>query len=166
LKHMFGCDKMDSRKEIWIKKADLFLLAGIFAAALILFLFFEKGRMPGSYASVSYDGQQILRLSLSQAEAQYFLVIWKPEAVSAETYALSSEKWEAETEALTGEAGAYNLFICGNGEIRMLRSSCPDLICVHHKAVSKSGESIICLPHKLSLEILGAQETEFDGITG
>ena len=46
----------------------------------------------------------------------------------------------------------------------MIRSSCPDLICVKHQAVSGTGESIICLPHKLIIEISDAQEKELDGV--
>ena len=46
----------------------------------------------------------------------------------------------------------------------MMQSSCPDLICVRHKAVSETGETIVCLPHKLVIEITGAPETELDGV--
>lgn len=58
----------------------------------------------------------------------------------------------------------YNVFICGNNEIRMLQSSCPDKICVHHSAISNTGENIICLPHQLVIEIKGGKENDLDGV--
>ena len=40
-----------------------------------------------------------------------------------------------------------------NGEAAVLEASCPDQICVHHKPVSKAGETIVCLPHRFVVTI-------------
>ncbi|MDR1017578.1 MAG: NusG domain II-containing protein [Lachnospiraceae bacterium] len=47
-------------------------------------------------------------------------------------------------------------------KVKMIEATCPDKICVHHKAISKDGESIICLPHKLVVEIDSKKKSEFD----
>lgn len=52
-----------------------------------------------------------------------------------------------------------------NGSVRMTESDCPDQICVHHKSIAKKGESIICLPNKILLQIEGAEAAEFDAVT-
>ena len=33
--------------------------------------------------------------------------------------------------------------------VRMIEADCPDQICVNHLAISRDGESIICLPNKV-----------------
>ena len=47
----------------------------------------------------------------------------------------------------------------------MEEADCPDLLCVHQKAISKEGESIICLPNKVVVTIRGGEETELDAVT-
>lgn len=173
LKHMFDCDKMESKKRPFITKADIVLLSVVLTVALVLLFVFYVNRKPGSYASLSFDGSTVMQIPLSQTEPQYYLVLWNdsqggaPASLENMTIqTLSREKWSEESEALTADSGvsAYNLFSCENGEIRMIQSSCPDLICVHHAAVSRTGENIICLPHALVIEIVGAQENELDGV--
>ena len=51
------------------------------------------------------------------------------------------------------DEGAFNLFSVTDGVVRMEAADCRDQICVRHRAVSAVGESIICLPHKLVVEI-------------
>lgn len=40
-----------------------------------------------------------------------------------------------------------------NGKIKMAHANCKNQICVNHKEISKKGESIICLPNKVIVEI-------------
>ena len=55
------------------------------------------------------------------------------------------------------DEGAFNLFSVTDGVVRMEAADCRDQICVRHRAVSAVGESIICLPHKLVVEITTAE---------
>lgn len=41
-----------------------------------------------------------------------------------------------------------------DGEVRMIYGDCPDQICVHSAAVSDNGQTIICMPNKVVLEII------------
>lgn len=73
----------------------------------------------------------------------------------------------ASIPADSGLGGEYNLFVCGkDGTVRMLGASCPDQICVNHKAINTSLENIICLPHRLVLEITIAEEDSMEGLDG
>ena len=49
-----------------------------------------------------------------------------------------------------------------NGQIRIKGSTCPQQICVNRGYISKPGETIICLPHKVIIEIESINEVEED----
>jgi len=173
LKRMFDCDKMESKKRPFLTKADIVLLAIVLTTALALLFLFYVNRTPGSYAVLSFDGSTVMQIPLLRTEPQYYLVLWNDSPEKAQTSlediavrTLSQNKWAEEAEALIAGngTGEYNLFSCENGEVRMLQSSCPDLLCVHHRPVSGAGENIICLPHTLVIEIIGAQKKELDGV--
>ena len=51
-----------------------------------------------------------------------------------------------------------------NGEASMIEADCPDQICVHEKAISADGESIICLPNKIVVEVESDKESELDAV--
>jgi len=40
-----------------------------------------------------------------------------------------------------------------NGEVDVINASCKNQICVRHKKINKKGESIVCLPNKVIVEI-------------
>lgn len=73
-----------------------------------------------------------------------------------------------ETVAIEG-VGGKNTLVIRDGQADMTEADCPDKVCVNHTPVSNVGESIICLPHKVVVEIIaGEGETEnpeFDVIT-
>lgn len=56
-----------------------------------------------------------------------------------------------------------NILIIKNHEIYMDKATCPDKTCIHQGHISKKGASIICLPHKLIVEIIEGQEDKQDG---
>ena len=47
----------------------------------------------------------------------------------------------------------YNRFKIEDGKVTMIEADCPDQYCVKHAAIDKVDETIICLPHKVVLEI-------------
>ena len=65
------------------------------------------------------------------------------------------------------QAGEDYLEFCfEDGRARVLASSCPDQICVNHLAISRDGESIICLPNKVVIAIeAGDTRNEIDSIS-
>lgn len=68
------------------------------------------------------------------------------------------------TEDQTIQINDTNRLIIKNGEVYMDWADCPDQICVNHHAVSKDGESIICLPNKVVVAIESTDENDLDGI--
>ncbi|MBR3738340.1 MAG: NusG domain II-containing protein [Eubacterium sp.] len=49
-----------------------------------------------------------------------------------------------------------------NNQVDVTYADCPDKICVKHRKISKSGESIICLPNKVVISVESDNE-EVDG---
>jgi len=47
----------------------------------------------------------------------------------------------------------YNIIVIKNGECSVKKANCRDGICVNHSVINKVGQSIVCLPHKLIVEI-------------
>lgn len=47
----------------------------------------------------------------------------------------------------------YNIIVISDGKVYIKDADCPDKYCVHQGKISKSGETLICLPHKLSVEV-------------
>ncbi len=56
----------------------------------------------------------------------------------------------------------FNLIEVGDNEIRVIEASCPDQIDVKQGSISRIGETIVCLPNKMVIEIKGVDTV--DGI--
>ncbi|WP_029321281.1 NusG domain II-containing protein [Butyrivibrio sp. AE3004] len=53
------------------------------------------------------------------------------------------------------ENGDINIIEIGNGYCYVKSANCPDKLCINQGEISKAGESIICLPHKVVVTIEG-----------
>ena len=49
----------------------------------------------------------------------------------------------------------YNTVVISQGAVSVRDADCPDKLCVKQGQIKKSGESIICLPHKVVIKITG-----------
>lgn len=66
----------------------------------------------------------------------------------------------------------YKLINLGTNKVRierdgvyMEKANCPDKLCVHQGKIDKAGESIICLPNKIIVEITG-KKSDVDAVSG
>lgn len=53
------------------------------------------------------------------------------------------------------ETTGYNRLVIDQNSVKMLEADCPDQYCVKHAAITGTNETIVCLPHKLTVEIVG-----------
>lgn len=74
------------------------------------------------------------------------------------TYSLSEDQ-EIEIN------GGTNVLQIKNGRADMTEADCPDQLCVNQRAVSRQGESIICLPNKVVVEVESSESSELDAVT-
>ena len=143
-----------------VRKADIILIAVCLFTAALLGVFFVVHRETGSEMRIMYDGIELKRATLHSASKdfreetgnQYFLITYRDDAVSVENFANRSEPKLA-------EGTSYNLVSVTDGMVVVEDADCKDQICVRHKAISSRGESIICLPHRLVVEIVGGENT-------
>ena len=61
--------------------------------------------------------------------------------------------------------GGTNILQIKNGKADMTEADCPDQLCVNQRAISRQGESIICLPHKEVVEVESSESSELDAVT-
>ena len=77
------------------------------------------------------------------------------------TYKLSDDQ-----EITVEKNGHVNKFVIKDGKVDMVEASCKNQICVHEAKISKSGQSIVCLPNRVSIVIEGKGEDEYDTVSG
>lgn len=73
-----------------------------------------------------------------------------------------------EDRIFTVETGlGTNVIEIKDGKVSVSDADCPDKLCAKQGAISKAGESIVCLPHKLVVRITGdeAAESTYDAVT-
>jgi len=110
---------------------DLFIVLGVIALAVGIWLYPWLSEEKGSVVIISQDGAVVSEVSLEKTE-------------------------EIRLRGCTVRVE--------NGEAFVSESTCPDLVCQKSGGISESGETVICVPNRVKLEIAGARE--FDAIAG
>ena len=64
---------------------------------------------------------------------------------------------------IQGEGGSNRLII-RDGEAWIEEADCPDKLCVRQGHISRTNESLVCLPHRITVRIAGEAENEPDAI--
>ena len=54
--------------------------------------------------------------------------------------------------------GGTNVLCIKNKEAYLVDADCPDYLCVKQGKISKNGETITCLPNKLTITVTGAEQ--------
>lgn len=168
---MFENRKESKRKsDRRIRRADLYLVAVFLLLALGIFGWSSLSREDGQTLRITCDGQIVEEVSLEQLglhdpagagrgsaakTVRYCLLLYANGRVSCEWY---GTKPDLVTTVLEGSS--YNLMTVSEAGVSVEAADCPDQICVHHIPIKGGGESIICLPHKLVVEIGGSYETD------
>ncbi len=116
-----------------MKKNDIKLIGVIAFLALALFVFLRVAEHSGTFAVISVEGIEVERLPL-----------------------------DTDTRYLIRGVGGENLLVIENDEAYLLDADCPDKLCVKMGHISKTGQSIICLPHKVVVEIEGGSDADVD----
>lgn len=74
-------------------------------------------------------------------------------------------------QEITAEHGEWiNIAVIENGSVFMREANCPDQYCVLHKKITKTNDPIVCLPHRLVVEIVrksgGTMENAKENVDG
>lgn len=119
------------------KKKEVVLLVVVFIIiAIVAVVFYGKTKAEGSEAIVTIDGKEYGRYDLSK-DARIPIEI---------------------------DGAKTNYLVIENGAADMIEADCPDQLCVNMKAISKDGETIVCLPNKVVVEV--ESDTEVSDLDG
>ena len=115
-------------------KNDIILICALALLALAALAALLLFRGEGDAVSVSVDGETVAEYPLS----------------------------EDREVVIRSVSGGYNLLVIKDGKAHVESASCPDGICASHRPVSRDGESIICLPNKVVIEVHGEYAADGD----
>lgn len=57
-----------------------------------------------------------------------------------------------------------NIVRISKGKVKILDADCPDKVCVKDGYIDKPGQLLVCLPHKVVVEIKGIKNAETDDV--
>lgn len=118
--------KQTSRR-LPFKTADLILVGGLLVVAAVLFLMLGRWSAQGRTVEVQVDGTTVAALPLD-----------------VDT-----------TYVIDGAGGGRNTLVIADGRATVIEATCPDGVCVRHRAIDRAGQSIICLPNKVVVRVVG-----------
>ncbi len=116
-----------TEKNTHSRPGDWWLAGGVLLAAVLLAAGLWLWSGTGALVEVTVDGEPVMTLPLHTDT----------------------------TVTIPGAAGGENLLVIEDGEARVESATCPDGICVAHRAVSRPGQSILCLPNRVAVTVLG-----------
>lgn len=120
------------------EEKDIILIAAVLAISLISFAAIKMTQKDGKEVIVTVEGKEVYKTSIKKDQI----------------YQIPEEN-------------GTNVMQIKDGKVTMKKADCKDQICADHKAIEKSGETIVCLPHKVVIEIQSedGKEQELDGVT-
>lgn len=74
------------------------------------------------------------------------------------TISLSEHRGEEDIEIKTKEG--INIINIKDNKICIIEADCPDKVCMNPSYIEKAGESLVCLPHKVMIQIKGKSEDD------
>jgi len=120
-----------------IKNPNFIIIAVVSVVAVILLAATSMSGRGGDYVRVSVDG------------------------VTVATYPLNVDN----TYVLEGFDGGTNTLVIENGQAYMSDATCPDSLCVKTGHIHMAGQSIICLPNRVVVEVVKSSENSVDAIS-
>ncbi len=119
----------------YLKRGDIVIISALLALAAVLFvLSVTESARPAARVVITADGEVCAELPLDRDNV----------------YAVTSAEGE-NTVSISG------------GRVSVEYASCRNQHCVKHRAISRTGEVIVCLPNRVTVEIKAA-DTEFDSV--
>ncbi|MGB8454827.1 MAG: NusG domain II-containing protein [Anaerocolumna sp.] len=65
---------------------------------------------------------------------------------------------------IDGVGGGKNYLVIKDGHADMVDANCPDKLCVHQRDIENNGETIVCLPNKVVVEIESTKDSGVDAV--
>lgn len=112
---------------------------------------------------LSIIGFSIVKSDISKSNYKYIKITVNGEVIKKITF---GQNMIGKTIDIRTQYG-YNKIEIGDGRVRVIDADCPDKLDVKQGWISKPGEIIVCLPHKLTIEIVGENKADdkIDGVS-
>ena len=123
-------------KEIILKRNDLILFLVLVGVALALSLVLYGKGSRGGIVVVQVDGKKTASYPLDRDRDVMIRV----------------------------PGGGYNHLMIRDGSCYLSDADCPDQLCVKQGKIGKSGQSIICLPHRLVITVWKGEKSGVDTV--
>ncbi|MHC5374220.1 NusG domain II-containing protein [Enterococcus sp. LJL120] len=111
-----------------------------------------------SFTPIVIFGYQQNQLA-QQADAVNYQAVLKVDGVEIRSFDLTADQ-ASYTYTYEDEDGDYNIIEIDGERVRISEANCGDQICVRQGWISKAGQSVVCLPHRLVLEIQASDGSE------
>ena len=114
-------------------RKDLILILGLLIGAGLIAGAFALAKKPGAYVRVEQDGRMTALYRLDEDRREVF----------------PSKDGQGE-----------NALVIEGGTVYMEAADCPDKLCVKQGAKKNVGDTIVCLPQRLVVTVISAEEAE------
>ena len=145
----------------FIRKADIILfivlvIIGLAASAALTLSHGEAGS--GAKVIIESGGDLYARYPLAEDRT---IIVPAPKQTAVD--APSADPGDTPS----AQYDYYNVVVISGGTVSVTEASCKNQVCVKHGAISRPGESIVCLPNRLVVRIENSSEEGggYDSVT-
>ncbi|WP_027702670.1 NusG domain II-containing protein [Metaclostridioides mangenotii] len=128
-----------------IKKMDIVIIVFLIVLSFVPNIIFAKSSIfanyDSTYASITLDGKNYDNIPLSSFNGEKVIEIEDKE-----------------------HKGYKNKILIKDNTVKMIEANCSDKVCIRQGSISKVGQNIACLPHKLIIEIKGEEKDSSDDL--
>ncbi|SHJ98065.1 NusG domain II-containing protein [Paramaledivibacter caminithermalis] len=125
-----------------MKRLDIIIIAVVFIISIVslgILKIYSNKNYDDMYVHISVDGKLIKTIPFDTES--------------------HGEEFKVKTKL------GKNIIRIEDGMVKMVEADCPDKICVKDGPISKPGEILVCLPHKVVVEIKGYGKAEVDELS-
>lgn len=119
-------------------KKDIILIGVILGVAVLLFVLFQVTKKPGKYVVINQNGKEIAK------------------------YALNEDR----QISIPYQENQYNVLVIRDQKAYISSATCPDQLCVKQRSISKVNETLVCLPNKMVVKVIGDEPSDVDIVSG
>ena len=113
------------------RRNDIILISAVLSVAIAALVIFRFCIPSGNSVMISVDGKPTEIISLS-----------------------------TDSERVIKTENGTNIAVVKDGKVSVVDATCPDKLCQKHRPISKVGESIVCLPNKVTLRIFSQTSSQ------
>ncbi len=125
-----------------MKNKTLIIIFALIAAACAAIIIFSRiGSNNSKIAEIILNGNTVQAIDLNSVDEPYDIRI-------------------------DSDDGGYNIVHVESGTISVSEADCPDKVCVIQGKIDSGTYPIVCLPHRLTIQIKTGGDNEIDAVVG